>query len=154
MQPTNESNTTSFARFPETDGLTEITASPLEAWPNEYPDRLYSIRHVIPEFTCLCPLTGQCDNATIVIDYQPAEASPELKSLKGYITTYRNRCISHEAVPNCILDDLVALIHPHRMRVRAYFAPRGTISTIVTAPYYAAHPSPRETSALGAPHMA
>lgn len=86
----------------------------------------------IPEFTCLCPRSGFPDFALIKVRYQPAEFIVELKSLKLYINSYRERAISHEAAANQILDDLVELLHPRWMRVTADFTVRGNIKTVVT----------------------
>jgi len=87
----------------------------------------------IPEFTCLCPRSGFPDFATITIDYVPAEQVVELKSLKLYINSYRNRQISHEMTANAILDDLLALLSPRWMRVVADFTVRGNIKTMIFA---------------------
>jgi len=87
----------------------------------------------VPEFTCLCPRSGFPDFATITIDYAPDQSIVELKSLKLYINTYRNRQISHEAAANTILDDLVELLSPRWMRVVADFSVRGNIKTIIFA---------------------
>jgi 7-cyano-7-deazaguanine reductase len=114
-------------------GLDEIEASKLEIWPNAQPDRDYVIHMEIPEFTCLCPRSGFPDFATITIDYVPDQYVVELKSLKLYINGYRNRQISHEAVTNTILNELIALLSPRWMRVVADFTVRGNIKTIVFA---------------------
>ena len=87
----------------------------------------------IPEFTCLCPRTGQPDFATLVLDYVPAARCVELKSLKLYVWSYRNRGVFHEAVTNRILDDLVRATHPRFMRLTAQFYVRGGIFTTVVA---------------------
>jgi 7-cyano-7-deazaguanine reductase len=87
----------------------------------------------IPEFTCLCPRTGQPDFATLVLDYVPAARCIELKSLKLYIWSYRNRGVFHEAVTNRILDDLVRATRPRFMRLTAKFYVRGGIFTTVVA---------------------
>jgi 7-cyano-7-deazaguanine reductase len=114
-------------------GLDEIEASKLEIWPNAQTDRDYVIHMEIPEFTCLCPRSGFPDFATITIDYVPDQHVVELKSLKLYINTYRNRQISHEAATNTILNDLIALLKPRWMRVVADFTVRGNIKTIIFA---------------------
>jgi 7-cyano-7-deazaguanine reductase len=117
---------------PELYGTRAIRESRLETWPNPHPERPYLISFDIPEFTCLCPRSGFPDFALIKIRYQPAEWIVELKSLKLYINAYRDRHISHEAVANQILDDLVTLLRPRWMRVTADFAVRGNIKTVVT----------------------
>jgi 7-cyano-7-deazaguanine reductase len=120
-------------RVPGRYGLDEIEASKLEIWPNAQPDRDYVIHMEIPEFTCLCPRSGFPDFASITIDYVPDQNVVELKSLKLYINTYRNRQISHEGATNTILNDLIALLSPRWMRVVADFTVRGNIKTIVFA---------------------
>jgi 7-cyano-7-deazaguanine reductase len=107
----------------------------LETFPNPRPERDYTIAFDCPEFTCLCPMTGQPDFATIRIDYVPDALCVELKSLKLYLWSYRNEGAFHEAVTNKILDDLVAAMKPRRLRVVGDFAVRGGISTVVTAEY-------------------
>jgi 7-cyano-7-deazaguanine reductase len=125
-------------RIPGKYGIEEIETSQLEAWPNSNPERDYVAHMEIPEFTCLCPRSGFPDFATVIIDYVPDQSVVELKSLKLYINKYRNRQISHEAVTNKILDDLVALLAPRWMRVVADFTVRGNIKTII----FAEHSSP------------
>lgn len=93
----------------------------------------YVIHLEMPEFTCLCPRSGFPDFATITIDYVPDQHVVELKSLKLYINTYRNRQISREAATNTILDDLISLLSPRWMRVVADFSVRGNIKTIIFA---------------------
>ncbi len=105
----------------------------LETFPNPNPQRDYHIHMEIPEFTCLCPKTGQPDFATLFVDYIPDEQCVELKSLKLYIVSYRNRGAFHEAVTNQILDDLVSVTHPRFMRLTAKFYVRGGIFTNVVA---------------------
>lgn len=107
----------------------------LETFDNPRPGRDYTIRIRIPEFTCLCPKTGQPDFATIHIDYVPALRCVELKSLKLYIWSFRDEGAFHEAVTNQILDDLVRACEPHFMRVSAEFNVRGGIYTTVVADY-------------------
>lgn len=108
--------------------------SPLmETFDNPQPDRDYTIHMEIPEFTCLCPKTGQPDFATLFIDYVPDRLCVELKSLKLYIWSYRDQGAFHEAVTNRILDDLVALLAPRFLRIHARFNVRGGIHTSVTA---------------------
>jgi 7-cyano-7-deazaguanine reductase len=107
----------------------------LETFVNPRPERDYSISFACPEFTCLCPKTGQPDFATIRIDYVPDRRCVELKSLKLYLWSYRDEGAFHEAVTNRILDDLVAAVKPRRMKVVGDFAVRGGIHTIVAAEY-------------------
>lgn len=109
----------------------------LETFPNPQPERDYTIRIRVPEFTCLCPKTGQPDFATIHIEYVPDQKCIELKSLKLYIWSYRDEGAFHEAVTNRILDDLVAACQPHFMRVTAEFNVRGGIYTTVVAEHQA-----------------
>jgi len=113
---------------PQTD-----SAKKLETFPNPTPLRDYHIHMEIPEFTCLCPKTGQPDFATLILDYIPDRKCVELKSLKLYIWSYRNQGAFHEAVTNRILDDLVAAVKPRYMRLTAKFYVRGGIFTNVVA---------------------
>jgi 7-cyano-7-deazaguanine reductase len=105
----------------------------LETFQNPSPERDYGIHMEIPEFTCLCPKTGQPDFATLFLDYVPDERCVELKSLKLYIWSYRDRGAFHEAVTNQILDDLVAATSPRYMRLCGKFWVRGGIYTTVIA---------------------
>jgi 7-cyano-7-deazaguanine reductase len=105
----------------------------LETFPNPNADRDYTIRMRIPEFTCLCPKTGQPDFATLRLEYVPNRTCVELKSLKLYIWSYRNEGAFHEAVTNRILDDLVRLMKPRFIRLTAEFNVRGGIYTTVVA---------------------
>jgi 7-cyano-7-deazaguanine reductase len=105
----------------------------LETFPNPRPERDYEINMECPEFTCMCPRTGQPDFATIRIRYVPAELCVELKSLKLYLWSYRNEGSFHEAVVNRILDDLVRKVRPKSMTVVGDFNVRGGIRTTVSA---------------------
>ena len=105
----------------------------LESFPNPRPGRAYEIRFDCPEFTCLCPMTGQPDFATIRIAYTPDQKCIELKSLKLYLWSYRDEGAFHEDVTNKILDDLVAVLHPKKMTVIGDFLVRGGIHTVVEA---------------------
>ena len=105
----------------------------LETFPNPAPHRDFHIHMEIPEFTCLCPKTGQPDFATLFLDYIADEKCIELKSLKLYVWSYRNEGAFHEAVTNKILDDLVAVLQPRFMRLTAKFYVRGGIFTTVVA---------------------
>ena len=105
----------------------------LETFPNPAPGRDYEIDFECPEFTCVCPKTGQPDFATIRVNYVPHELCVELKSFKLYLWTFRDEGHFHEAVTNLILDDLVAAIAPRQMIVESTFNVRGGIQTVVTA---------------------
>lgn len=105
----------------------------LETFVNPTPRRDYRIHMEIPEFTCLCPKTGQPDFATLTLDYVPDRTCVELKSLKLYIWSYRNEGAFHEAVTNRILDDLIAATRPRFIRLTARFYVRGGIYTTVVA---------------------
>ena len=105
----------------------------LETFSNQYPGRDYTIQIVCPEFTSVCPKTGQPDFGTLTITYTPDQKCVELKSLKFYLQCYRNEGIFYEHVTNRILDDLVAVVQPRRMTLVAAFTPRGGITTAVTA---------------------
>ncbi len=107
----------------------------LEIFPNPNPDRDYEIHFDCPEFTCLCPKTGQPDFATLKITYVPDRSCIELKSLKLYLWSYRNEGAFHEAVSNKILDDLVAAVKPRRIELLADFYVRGGIHTTVRVRY-------------------
>ena len=105
----------------------------LEVFDNPYPDRDYTIRIRMPEFTCLCPKTGQPDFATLHLEYVPDMFCIELKSLKLYIWSFRDEGAFHEAVTNRILTDLVNACRPRYMRLTAEFMVRGGIYTTVVA---------------------
>ena len=107
----------------------------LDIFPNPQPERDYFIEFDCPEFTCLCPLTGQPDFASFHICYVPAADCVELKSLKLYLWSYRNEKAFHEKVTNQILNDLVAAVQPRSMEVRGEWFVRGGITTTVTARY-------------------
>jgi 7-cyano-7-deazaguanine reductase len=107
----------------------------LEAFANPRPGREYEVKFVFPEFTSVCPVTGQPDFATITIAYVPDRLCVEMKSLKLYFFAYRNLGIFYEAVVNTILDDLVAVLKPRRMTVVGEFAVRGGTAGTVTASY-------------------
>jgi len=109
----------------------------LETFANPTPDRDYTIRMNLPEFTCLCPKTGQPDFAVLDLEYVPDERCIELKSLKLYIWSFRDRGAFHEAVTNQILDALVAATAPRFMRLSARFNVRGGIYTTVAAEHRA-----------------
>lgn len=109
----------------------------LEVFPNPKPGRDYSIRMRIPEFTCLCPKTGQPDFATLYLEYVPEKTCVELKALKLYIWSFRNEGHFHEDVTNRMLDDLVKATQPRFMRLTAVFNVRGGIYTHVSAEHRA-----------------
>jgi 7-cyano-7-deazaguanine reductase len=104
----------------------------LETFENQFPERDYVIGIVCPEFTSVCPKTGQPDFGTLTFTYTPQRKCVELKSLKLYLQSFRNQGIFYENVTNRILDDLVAVLEPRRMKLVAEFTPRGGISTSVT----------------------
>lgn len=114
----------------------------LETFPNPTPDRDFVIRMRMPEFTCVCPKTGQPDFATLYLEYIPENACIELKSLKLYLWNYRDQGVFHEAVTNRILDDLVAVTQPRFMRLTADWYVRGGIYTHVVAEHRASGWSP------------
>ena len=107
----------------------------LETFANSYPGRNYQIEIICPEFTSVCPKTGQPDYGTMTIRYIPKEKCVELKSLKFYMQRFRNEGIFYENVTNRILDDLVAVIEPKWLELTAKFTPRGGISTNVIVEY-------------------
>ena len=114
----------------------------LETFDNPQTGRDYTIRIRMPEFTCLCPKTGQPDFATLYLDYVPDELCIELKSLKLYIWSFRDEGAFHEAVTNRMLDDLVAVTDPRFMRLTAEFMVRGGIYTSVVAEHMAVNWTP------------
>ena len=114
-----------------TNQASSVSAQALETFPNPAPERDFTIRMRIPEFTCLCPKTGQPDFAILKLEYVPNELCVELKALKMYVWAYRDQGAFHEAVTNQILADLVATISPRFMRLTADFNVRGGIFTTV-----------------------
>ncbi len=109
----------------------------LETFDNQFPGRDYTIEITCPEFTSVCPKTGQPDFGTLVFSYCPAAKCVELKSLKLYLQQFRNAGIFYEHVTNRILDDLVATVQPKWMKLTASFTPRGGISTRILAEFVA-----------------
>ena len=105
----------------------------LETFDNQFPQRDYEIEIVCPEFTSVCPKTGQPDFGVLTFTYTPGQKCVELKSLKMYLQQFRNEGIFYEHVTNLILDDLVAAVQPRRMKLVAVFSARGGITTTVTA---------------------
>ncbi|MCW5593780.1 MAG: preQ(1) synthase [Burkholderiales bacterium] len=130
-------------------GPRDAASKELETFPNPNPGRDYAIRMEIPEFTCLCPKTGQPDFATLRLEYVPDAKCVELKSLKLYVWSFRNEGRFHEAVTNEILDDLVAATRPRFMRLTAEFYVRGGIYTTVEADYRMKGWAPPERVDLG-----
>ena len=122
----------------------------LETFANPQPSRDYRIHMEIPEFTCLCPKTGQPDFATLVLDYVPDRLCVELKSLKLYVWSFRNEGTFHEAVTNRILADLVKVTRPRFMRLTACFNVRGGITTTVVAEHTKIGWKPRPSPDLAA----
>nr|AEU10999.1 GTP cyclohydrolase [Nostoc sp. 152] len=112
-------------------GEREIAEGKLITFPNPRVGRRYDINITLPEFTCKCPFSGYPDFATIYISYIPDERVVELKALKLYINSYRDRYISHEESANQILDDFVAACDPLAVTVKADFTPRGNVHTVV-----------------------
>jgi len=112
-------------------GEREIAEGKLIAFPNPRPGRRFTIEITLPEFTCKCPFSGYPDFATIYISYIPDHKVVELKSLKLYVNSYRERYISHEESANQILDDFVSICDPLFVKVRADFTPRGNVHTVV-----------------------
>ena len=108
-------------------------AKKLDTFPNPAPGRDFHIHMQIPEFTCLCPMTGQPDFATLILDYVPDKKCVELKSLKLYFHAYRNEGIFFEAATNKICDDLGSVLKPRRLTIIADWKARGGFSSVVTA---------------------
>ena len=104
----------------------------IEVWVNQYPDRRFVIHIEIPEFTCICPKTGLPDFAVISIEYIPSKYCVELKSLKEYLTFYRNVGIFHEHFANKLMDDFIKACRPRWVKIVTTFNPRGGITTTVT----------------------
>ena len=117
--------------------MSDILRALLETFENQYPGRDYQIEIVCPEFTSVCPKTGQPDFGTLTITYVPGARCVELKSLKLYLQQFRNMGIFYENVTNRILDDLVAVLAPRRIQLAAAFSARGGITTTVTATFEA-----------------
>ncbi|MFA5429780.1 MAG: preQ(1) synthase [Candidatus Omnitrophota bacterium] len=124
---------------PTYEGLQErvrqLKTPEIEVWENKYPEKIYTVKLDIPEFTCICPKTGLPDFAVITIEYSPARFCVELKSFKMYTIFYRNIGIFHEHLVNRILDDFTSACKPRWARISAQFNARGGITTGVTAEY-------------------
>lgn len=112
-------------------GEKAVKKASLEAWPNPSTGRDYLIDISYPEFTCLCPRSGYPDFALIRVVYTPDKLVVELKALKLYLNSYRDKHISHEAAANMIFDDLAKLLKPRRMEVTADFNVRGNVKTVI-----------------------
>ena len=113
--------------------MTTRPSKSLETFPNPRPGRNFVIAIDCPEFTCLCPKTGQPDFATLLLEYVPDRLCVELKSLKLYVWSFRNEGAFHEAITNRIVDDLASVLDPHFIRLTAKFNVRGGIYTTVVA---------------------
>ncbi len=113
-------------------GEEEIKKARLEPWPNPTPERDYLIEITFPEFTCLCPRSGYPDFAKIHIKYIPDQLIVELKSLKLYLNSFRDRYISHEEATNIIFNDLEEILKPRSLKVIGDFHPRGNVHTVIT----------------------
>ena len=109
----------------------------LETFENSYPDREYTIEITCPEFTSICPKTGQPDFGTLVFSYIPDKKCVELKSLKLYLQKFRNEGIFYENVTNRILDDFVAVTEPRSATLESHWGPRGGITSVITVSYTA-----------------
>ena len=107
----------------------------VDTFPNKYPDRDYTVTIRVPEYTSVCPITGNPDFGTITIEYVPDKLCLELKSLKLYFFGFRDRGVFYESLVNEVLDDLVRAVSPRRMTVTGDFTPRGGITSTVTAEY-------------------
>lgn len=127
MTPISEPSSESEIKY----GERLISEGSLITFPNPRPGRRYDIQITLPEFTCKCPFSGYPDFATIHITYSPDQKVVELKALKLYINSYRDRYISHEESINQILDDFVAAANPLAIRVKGDFSPRGNVHTVI-----------------------
>jgi len=114
----------------------------LDLFDNPYPSRDYLITHICPEFTSLCPKTGQPDYGTLTFEYIADKKCVELKSLKFYLQAYRNEGIFYESVTNKILDDMVAALNPRYMKLTAEFTPRGGIHSTIVVEHVSSEWSP------------
>jgi len=112
-------------------GERSISRARLEIWPNPNPERDYEIRISFPEFTCLCPRSGYPDFATIIIMYVPDKKIAELKALKLYLNSFRNKSISHEEVTNVVFNELKKKLGPRHLEVVGDFNPRGNVKTVI-----------------------
>ncbi len=127
-------------RATDPPGTGVVRRGALVALDNPHPGRRYRVRCETPEFTCVCPVTGQPDFATVTVDYEPGRSIVELKSLKLYLWSYRDVGAFHEDVTNRLLDDLVALLEPRTMTIVTDWLVRGGIHTVVEVAFPAADP--------------
>ena len=134
------------------DVIKKPTVDILELFDNPYPNRDYLITHVCPEFTSLCPKTGQPDYGTITIEYVADKTCVELKSLKFYLQGYRNEGVFYERLTNQILDDLVTAMAPRYLKLTAAFTPRGGLHSTIVATHVADGWSPSGGSCGGHGH--
>ena len=134
----------STGRVPRSSGPRED----LETFANPHPERDYTVRIKIPEFTCLCPKTGQPDFAVLTLEYVPEDRCVELKSLKQYIWSFRDQGAFHEAVSNAIVATLVAALEPRFLRLKAEFNVRGGIYTTVIVEHRQPGWQPQEAVSL------
>ncbi len=118
-----------------TDVVKKPSPDILEVFDNPYPERDYVIEHVNPEFTSLCPKTGQPDYGELTLEYVADQKCVELKSLKFYYQSYRNEGVFYERLTNQILDDLVSVLAPRYMKLTARFTPRGGLHSTISATY-------------------
>ncbi len=107
----------------------------LEVFENPNPSRNFTVEHQCPEFTSVCPKTGQPDFGKVIFTYIPDEVCVELKSLKMYLQAFRNEGIFYEAVTNRIMDDFLAVVKPRRVRIDSEWTPRGGLSSVITVEY-------------------
>ena len=107
----------------------------LESFENQFPQRDYTIKIVCPEFTSVCPKTGQPDFGSLTFEYVPEKLCVELKALKMYLQTFRDQGIFYENVTNTIMDDFVAVVQPRKANLTAEFTPRGGISSVIRVEY-------------------
>ncbi|MDX2096832.1 MAG: preQ(1) synthase [Leptolyngbyaceae cyanobacterium bins.59] len=131
--PATEPNPTTTTPSEMKYGERLITEGQLITFPNPRPGRCYNIHITLPEFTCKCPFSGYPDFATIYVSYVPNQKVVELKAIKLYINSYRDRYISHEESVNQILDDLIAACDPLEITVKGDFTPRGNVHTVIEA---------------------
>jgi 7-cyano-7-deazaguanine reductase len=117
-------------------GERAIAEGELITFPNPRPGRKYDVQITLPEFTCKCPFSGYPDFATIYITYVPDERVVELKAIKLYINSYRDRYISHEESVNQILDDFVAACDPLEVKIKGDFQPRGNVHTVIEVQHH------------------
>lgn len=135
MNPSITESTTS-SNTEEKYGERLIAEGELITFPNPRPGRQYDIHITLPEFTCKCPFSGYPDFATIHITYVPDQRVVELKAMKLYINSYRDRYISHEESVNQILDDFVAACNPLHVKVKGDFSPRGNVHTVIEVEHH------------------